>query len=155
MSLSSHSKVEDASVNPGKDDNLYRPGVDTTGVDERKLIRRIDIRVVPWLGLLYLLNFLDRGAIGNAKLYNMEVDLHITDTQYLIALTVFFFPYALFEPVSNVVLRRFRPSIWLSSMMLVWGIVMVGQSFFHRLAWINMMRLDVPRLPRELWRSCE
>ncbi|KAH7912569.1 major facilitator superfamily domain-containing protein [Hygrophoropsis aurantiaca] len=121
---------ENPSVGSVKDDsNLYRPDVNTTQVDERKLLRRIDIRVVPWLGLLYLLNFLDRGAIGNAKLYNMEQSLHITDSQYLIALTVFFFPYALFEPASNIVLRRFRPSIWLSSMMLVWGIIMMCHGF--------------------------
>ncbi|KAF8560248.1 MFS general substrate transporter [Imleria badia] len=66
----------------------------------------MDIRIVPWLGLLYLLNFLDRGAIGNAKLYGLEADLNITHKQYLIALTVFFFPYAVFERVSNVLLRR-------------------------------------------------
>lgn len=96
---------------------VYRPDVDTSRVDERKLMRKIDIRVVPWLAVLYFLNFLDRGSIGNAKvrfeyyddtsfdnflicfqkLYNLEPDLHIRDTQYLIALTVFFFPYSLFE----------------------------------------------------------
>jgi hypothetical protein len=93
---------------------VYCP--DTSRVDERKLMRKIDIRVVPWLAVLYFLNFLDRGSIGNAKvrfeyqlssagnflmcfqkLYNLEPDLHISDTQYLIALTVFFFPYSLFE----------------------------------------------------------
>ena len=37
------------------------------GVDERRLMRRIDWHVVPWLALLYLLNFLDRGNIGNAR----------------------------------------------------------------------------------------
>lgn len=36
-------------------------------VDERKLLRKIDWHVVPWLALLYLLNFLDRGNIGNAR----------------------------------------------------------------------------------------
>lgn len=94
---------------------LYKPEVDTSQVDERTLLRKMDIRIVPWLGLLYLLNFLDRGAIGNAKvrasligfmasprevisqLYGLEADLNITDKQYLIALTVFFFPYAIFE----------------------------------------------------------
>ncbi|KAG8219718.1 hypothetical protein J3R82DRAFT_686 [Butyriboletus roseoflavus] len=93
---------------------LYKPEVDTSKVDERMLLRKMDIRIVPWLGLLYLLNFLDRGAIGNAKvgvsrlasfareltrdkLYGLETDLNITDNQYLIALTVFFFPYAIFE----------------------------------------------------------
>lgn len=48
-------------------DGIYRPEVDTSGVDEKKLMRRIDLHVVPWLGVLYLLNFLDRGSIGNAK----------------------------------------------------------------------------------------
>ncbi|OJT10069.1 hypothetical protein TRAPUB_13425 [Trametes pubescens] len=105
-------------------ENVYRPDVDTSGIDERKLMRRIDWHVVPWLAVLYLLNFLDRGNIGNAKLYHMTDDLHITDKQYLVALTVFFFPYALFEPPSNLALKKLRPSIWLSSIMLVWGIAM-------------------------------
>jgi hypothetical protein len=46
---------------------VHRPDVDTSRVDERKLMRKIDIRIVPWLAVLYLLNFLDRGSIGNAK----------------------------------------------------------------------------------------
>ncbi|KAF4573040.1 hypothetical protein EYR36_007550 [Pleurotus pulmonarius] len=110
---------------------LYRPDVDTSSVDERKLLRRIDIYILPWLAFLYVLNFLDRGSIGNAKLYNLERDLGITDKQYLIALTVFFFPYALFEPISNVLLRRLRPSIWLSSMMLFWGVIMTLHGVAH------------------------
>ncbi|KAF8898875.1 major facilitator superfamily domain-containing protein [Infundibulicybe gibba] len=105
---------------------LYQPEVDTSGVNERKLMRKIDLHLIPWLTILYLLNFLDRGSVGNAKLYSLETDIHITDKQYLIALTVFFFPYALFEPISNVVLRRLRPSIWLSTMILLWGITLHG-----------------------------
>ena len=54
-------------------DNVYRPEVDTSGVDEKKLMRRIDWHVVPWLALLYLLNFLDRGSIGNAKVSYISV----------------------------------------------------------------------------------
>ncbi|KIM47889.1 hypothetical protein M413DRAFT_61871 [Hebeloma cylindrosporum] len=93
-------------------------------IDERKLVRKIDLHVIPWLALLYLINFLDRGSIGNAKLYNLEADIGINDRQYLIALTVFFFPYAILEPASNVLLRRFKPRIYLSTMMLMWGMVM-------------------------------
>jgi len=43
---------------------VYNPGVDTGGVDERKLIRKLDLRLIPWLSLLYLLSFLDRTSIG-------------------------------------------------------------------------------------------
>ncbi len=48
-------------------EQIYRPDVDTSGIDEKKLMRRVDWHVIPWLALLYLLNFLDRGSIGNAK----------------------------------------------------------------------------------------
>jgi hypothetical protein len=41
--------------------------IDTSGVDERKLVRKIDLALIPWLSLLYLLSFLDRTSIGNAK----------------------------------------------------------------------------------------
>jgi hypothetical protein len=46
---------------------LYNPDVDISGVDEKKLMRRIDFYVIPWLSFLYLLSFLDRTSIGNAK----------------------------------------------------------------------------------------
>ncbi|KAI9458111.1 MFS general substrate transporter [Russula earlei] len=75
----------------------------------------IDFRLVPWLTLLYLMNFLDRGSIGNARAYE----------QFLLAFTVFFFPFALFEErvPSNLVLRHLRPSRWLSFIVFAWGIV--------------------------------
>jgi len=47
--------------------NLYNAHVDVSGVDERKLIRKVDLRTIPWLTFLYLLCFLDRTSIGNAK----------------------------------------------------------------------------------------
>lgn len=48
-------------------EDIYRPELDTSGINEKKLIRKIDFQIIPWLTLLYLLNFLDRGSIGNAK----------------------------------------------------------------------------------------
>ncbi|KAI0348409.1 MFS general substrate transporter [Trametopsis cervina] len=120
---------------------LYRPEVDVSTVDEKKLMRRIDWHVVPWLAVLYLLNFLDRGNIGNARLYNMQTDLHITDKQYLIALTVFFFLYALFEPPSNIALRKLRPSRWLSFIMLIWGIAMTFHGLIKNYAGLVGLRV--------------
>lgn len=46
---------------------IFNEGVDTSGVDERKLIRKLDLWLVPWLSFLYLLSFLDRTSIGNAR----------------------------------------------------------------------------------------
>jgi hypothetical protein len=46
---------------------LYNEHIDVSGVDERKLIRKLDLALIPWLSFLYLLSFLDRTSIGNAK----------------------------------------------------------------------------------------
>ncbi|EIM86762.1 MFS general substrate transporter [Stereum hirsutum FP-91666 SS1] len=119
---------------------IYREDIDTSGVNERKLLRKVDMRLIPWLSLLYLLSFLDRTSIGNAKLYGLETDLHITDKQYLLSLTIFFFPYALFEVPSNVFLKRLRPSIWLSAIMLLWGVMMAVQGLVHNFGGLMGMR---------------
>ncbi|KAG6911530.1 hypothetical protein DXG01_011832 [Tephrocybe rancida] len=131
-------KSSEGSVAP---DQVYRPQVDTSSINERRLMRKIDLRVIPWLALLYLFNFMDRGSVGNAKLYNLLPDIHITDPQYLIALTVFFIPYAFFEPVSNVFLRRLRPSVWLSMMIFLWGIVMTLHGIIHNYGGFVTMRV--------------
>jgi hypothetical protein len=47
--------------------SLYRPEVDTSAIDPHKLKRKIDFRLLLWLALLYFLNILDRGSIGNAR----------------------------------------------------------------------------------------
>ena len=48
-------------------EDVYAAEVATSEVDERKLMRKVDLRLIPWLSLLYLLSFLDRTSIGNAK----------------------------------------------------------------------------------------
>jgi len=70
----------------------------------------------------------------------MQDDLHINDQQYLLTLTIFFFSYAVFEVPSNVFLKRLRPSIWLSLLMLLWGIMMTVQGLVHNYGGLLGMR---------------
>ncbi|KAF8651375.1 hypothetical protein AX16_004822 [Volvariella volvacea WC 439] len=95
-----------------------------TEEQEKKLWRKIDARLMPILTVMYLLSFLDRGNIGNARLQGLEAELGLTPTQYNIALTMFFIPYCIFECPANLVLKRFRPSRWLPGITVAWGIVM-------------------------------
>ncbi|KAI0769158.1 MFS general substrate transporter [Irpex lacteus] len=130
----------EGSVDPRIHPEVYNAHIDTSGVDEKKLMRKLDWWLVPWLSFLYLLSFLDRTSIGNAKLYGMEKDLGINDTQYNIALTIFFFSYSIFEVPSNVFLKRLRPSIWLSLLMLLWGVMMTVQGLVHNYGGLLGMR---------------
>jgi sugar phosphate permease len=93
-------------------------------LSEAKILRKMDLRLIPTLALLYLLSFLDRGNIGNAKIEGLVDDLHMTGAQYNWCLTVFFFTYAAFEVPSNLLLKKLRPSIWLPTIMVAWGVVM-------------------------------
>ncbi|KAI5115649.1 hypothetical protein M0805_002771 [Coniferiporia weirii] len=131
------------SVTKERVDTVENTGVvtkDSHEIDEKKLLRKIDFTLIPWLSFLYLVAFLDRTSIGNAKLYNMEADLHISDTQYLICLSIFFIPYALLDVPSNIFLKRLRPSIWLSSIMLLWGVMMTVQGLVHNFGGLLTMR---------------
>lgn len=96
-------------------------------IDEKKLMRKVDFRLIPWLCVLYLLSFLDRSAIGNARLYGLEKELNLSSQEYNLALTVFFFPYALFEVPSNILLKRLRPSIWFPLITMLVGVCMLSQ----------------------------
>ncbi|KAL2829623.1 major facilitator superfamily domain-containing protein [Aspergillus pseudoustus] len=89
-----------------------------------RILRKVDRRVIPILAIFYLLSFLDRGSIGNANIQGLSETLGLVGHQYNWCLTVFFFPYSFFEPVSNLMLVRLRPSIWLPSIVTAWGIVM-------------------------------
>ncbi|KAE8149947.1 major facilitator superfamily domain-containing protein [Aspergillus avenaceus] len=92
--------------------------------EEDRILRKMDIRIIPMLAALYLLAFLDRGNIGNAKIEGLLDDLHMTGGQYNWCLTVFFFTYCAFELPSNLLLKKMRPSRWLPLLMVAWGIVM-------------------------------
>jgi len=96
---------------------------EAANIDVKRLIRRVDYRLVPWLSFLYLLSFLDRTNIGNANLFGLSTDLGLTATQYSTCLAIFFAFYVIFEVPSNMVMKAWRPSMWLPIIMIGWGIV--------------------------------
>ncbi|KAL2129561.1 hypothetical protein VTI74DRAFT_7610 [Chaetomium olivicolor] len=111
------------------DVNIESAGWDETST--KRLIRRIDLRLLPFLALLYLLSFLDRTNIGNARLDTLEKDIGLKGLQYNDALAVFFPFYVLAEVPSNMAMKRFRPSIWIPSIMVVWAICTTLMGIVH------------------------
>lgn len=97
--------------------------------EARRIARKIDYRLLPMLTILYILSFIDRSNIGNAKVAGMNEELNLTGHQYNMALTVFFFPYCLFEVPSNIVLKLTKPSRWITVLVISWGTVWHLSSF--------------------------
>lgn len=100
------------------------PSPPMTAEEEKRMWRKIDMRLMPILTIMYLCSFLDRGNIGNAKLQGLTTQLDLTGNKYNIALTMYFIPYCLFECPANLVLKKFRPSRWLPGITLIWGTIM-------------------------------
>ncbi len=80
----------------------------------------------------YLLSFLDRSNIGNAKLEGLVADIKLKD--YSTALTLFFVGYVIGEVPANIVLKKTSPPVWLPTLTLVWGIISVVQGLVHNQA---------------------
>ncbi|TPX31639.1 hypothetical protein SmJEL517_g05054 [Synchytrium microbalum] len=121
--------------------DIEKKGVEPTEVytidwspEEEAAVRwHIDRTVIPLALAMYVFAFLDRVNIGNARAYSLDtktglgamerqVDNGMTGNDYNMVLSMFFVPYCALEPFSNLALIRFRPSIWLSRIMLTWGI---------------------------------
>ncbi|KAF2005013.1 MFS general substrate transporter [Amniculicola lignicola CBS 123094] len=118
---------------PGASDGPYEDGLPVecpAHTTEAKLVQRIDLHVIPFLCIMYLLAFLDRVNIANANVFGLSKELKITDgNKYNTALVIFFVPYILFEIPSNILLKKFRPRIWLSICMFGFGMVTMLQGF--------------------------
>lgn len=95
-------------------------GFDQAAVN--RLVRKIDLKLLPLLTTLYLLSFLDRTNIGNARLDTLEVDLGMSGLMYNNALAIFFPFYVIAEIPSNIAMKRFPPWLWIPFIMLIWGI---------------------------------
>ncbi|KAF3032605.1 hypothetical protein E8E12_003373 [Didymella heteroderae] len=96
---------------------------------EAKLLRRIDLHVIPFLCIMYLLAFLDRVNIANANVFGLSKELKLDGNKYNVALVIFFVPYILFEIPSNIILKKLTPSVWLSLCMFGFGLVTMLQGF--------------------------
>ncbi|KAG9244473.1 high-affinity nicotinic acid transporter [Calycina marina] len=95
----------------------------------KKLVRKLDWHLIPFLSLIYLLCFLDRTNIGNARLDNLEKDLGLHGLEYNNCLAILFPFYIAAEIPSNMMIKRFRPSIWLTFIMVFWSLAMILQGF--------------------------
>src|SRR5437764_8900408 len=76
-----------------------------------RVVSKVMWRLIPFMGLLYLLNYLDRVNVSFAKL-QMNGDLKFHDAIYGLGASVFFIGYFLFEVPSNLILERVGARLW-------------------------------------------
>jgi MFS family permease len=89
---------------------------------ESKTIQKLQIRLIPYLFLLYVVAMIDRINIGFAQL-TMNKDLGLSSQQFSTAAGIFFIGYFLFEIPSNLILHRVGARVWIARILLSWGLV--------------------------------
>jgi MFS transporter, ACS family, tartrate transporter len=95
---------------------------------EAALIRKISIRLIPFLFLLYIVSYLDRVNVSFASL-QMNKALGFSAEVYSLGAGIFFIAYFIFEVPSNLVLHRVGARLWIARIMITWGVISSAMMF--------------------------
>jgi MFS transporter, ACS family, tartrate transporter len=105
----------------------------------RSTVGAVNRRVLPFLFLLYIFNFLDRSNVGFAAL-QMNRDLGFSAAAFGLGAGIFFIGYSLFEVPSNLALVRVGARLWIARIMITWGVIAVGMMFVHTTTQFYILR---------------
>lgn len=87
-----------------------------------RITDRFDTHIIPWLFGIWLLAFIDRSNIGNARIDGLATDLKLNGNKFNVALTVFYIPYILVDVPSNWVVKYFGANYYLPAFSLLGGL---------------------------------
>ncbi|MCP3719023.1 MFS transporter [Paraburkholderia sp. CNPSo 3281] len=111
----------------------------TAAIDEPRLINRMGWRLMPLLGVLYLVAYIDRSNIAFAKL-QMLGSLGLSEVAYGLGASLFFIGYLLFEVPSNVLLHKYGAPRWMARIMFTWGVVTILLAFTRNATMFYILR---------------
>ena len=108
--------------------------------DKNAIYKRITLRLIPFIFICYLFNYLDRVNVGFAKLQMLDA-LKFSETVYGLGAGIFFIGYVLCGVPSNLALTRFGPRRWIAVMMISWGTLSTCLMFVTTPAGFYTLRL--------------
>lgn len=98
--------------------------------EEKKLLRRIDWHIMPWVSIVFLLKNVDYSNAANARIMNggtsqnILTQLQISSDDFNWVSTIYYLPYIIAEAPSNLFVKRLLPSRWQSRIVVSWGLVL-------------------------------
>src|SRR4029453_15796883 len=92
--------------------------------------RRVAYRLLPFVFLIYVVNFIDRVNVSFANL-RMSADLGFSDRVYGLGVGVFYLTYVLFEIPGAIIVERWSARKWIARIMISWGVVTILTGFIH------------------------
>ena len=96
----------------------------------QQALSKIRWRILPFVALMFAMAIIDRSNIGFAKLA-LQADTGLSNAAFALGAGIFFIGYAVFEVPSNLMLHKIGARIWLSRIMVTWGLVSAAMMFAH------------------------
>lgn len=93
-------------------------------------LSKIRWRILPFVALMFAMAIIDRSNIGFAK-HALQADTGLSNAAFALGAGIFFIGYAVFEVPSNLMLHKVGARIWLSRIMITWGLVSAAMMFAH------------------------
>lgn len=106
---------------------------------ESRAVGKFLRRMLPILVLMLLVNQMDRTNVGFVQ-DELRADVGVSATAYGLGAGLFFIGYALFEVPSNMLMERFGARVWLTRIMITWGLVIVTMCFIHNVTMFYVLR---------------
>ncbi|MEK9282885.1 MFS transporter [Bradyrhizobium sp. ISRA442] len=111
----------------------------TAATIEQSTARKVFWRIVPYCFGLYVISYLDRANIGYAAL-QMNKELTLSSEAFGFAAGIFFIGYFLFEVPSNVALNKYSARVWISRILISWGVVATASAFVQSATQLYVLR---------------
>jgi ACS family tartrate transporter-like MFS transporter len=97
-------------------------------ISERAVLRKVTLRLIPFMFVLYIANYLDRINLSFAA-ETFRADLNFSGKVYGAGAGIFFLGYFLFEVPSNLILERAGARVWIARIMITWGVISSAMMF--------------------------
>ncbi|TIB80376.1 MFS general substrate transporter [Wallemia mellicola] len=114
----------------------------------KRVLWKTDLHILPLITLAYLLNYLDRTNLGNSRTLNNDIEggtmgeqIGLSSDRYNIIVCLFYVPYVLFEFPSNILMKKFTPSVHLSRIITLWGAITICTAAVNNYAGMIAIRI--------------
>ncbi|KAH8883000.1 MFS general substrate transporter [Thozetella sp. PMI_491] len=108
---------------------------------EKRLIRKLDIRILPLLGICYFFYYVDKTTLSYAAIFGIKADLNLQGTEYSWLSSIFYFGWLFWAIPSNLIMQRSPPGYYLAFNIFMWGALLMAQAATHSFGGIAALRI--------------
>lgn len=99
---------------------------DISHEENKSILRKVDFRIMPWVCLLYGINYVDKACLNWAVMFNLREDTHLVGDQYSWVASIFYFGYLVAEYPANLIVHKYSTTKILFCCTFAWGVLMMG-----------------------------